>query len=145
MSLLIRKATPEDFEQVHQLILAFATFIKTPEKVSITADQMVKDQDIFNCIVAVSNLEIVGFATYFFPYHSWSGKAIYLDDLYVKEDYRDQNIGNSLFDKVKEIGKTTNCVKMKWQVSSWNKKAIAFYKSKGANIDDTEINCDLTL
>ena len=50
-----------------------------------------------------------------------------------------------LFDKIMEIGKKENCYKMKWQVSNWNNKAQEFYKSKGAIIDDVEINCDLTL
>ncbi|GAA4272178.1 GNAT family N-acetyltransferase [Aquimarina gracilis] len=145
MTVEIRKALPNDFEEVHRLIKEFATFIKTPEKVKITPEQMVKDQGIFNCLVAIDEDEIIGFATYFFSYYSWTGKAIYLDDLYVKDAYRGDGIGTQLFDKVIEKGKEENCYKMKWQVSNWNNKAQEFYKSKGAIIDDVEVNCDLIL
>ncbi len=145
INLEIRKANPSDFKKVHELIVEFATFIKTPEKVLITPDQMTEDQDIFNCLVATSGNEIIGFATYFFSYYSWTGKAIYLDDLYVKNDYRGKGIGNTLFDRVIEIGKSESCFKMKWQVSNWNAKAQEFYKSRGAEIDNVEINCDLVL
>lgn len=136
MEIEIRKATPDDFEEVYNLIMEFATFIKTPEKVMITPEQMIEDHEFFNCIVASNNKNLIGFATFFFSYYSWSGKAIYLDDLYVLEDHRGMGIGTLLFDKVISIGKEENCRKIKWQVSNWNHKAQEFYKSRGAVIDD---------
>jgi GNAT superfamily N-acetyltransferase len=81
----------------------------------------------------------------FFAYYSWTGRAVYLDDLYVVEPYRGAGIGNRLFDTVYNLGKKEGCRNMKWQVSSWNSKAIAFYKQKGAKIDDIEINCNLKI
>ncbi|MCI4671927.1 MAG: GNAT family N-acetyltransferase [Bacteroidia bacterium] len=145
MNISIRLATETELSRVHQMILDFAKFIKKPEMVYITPEQMVKDKDIFKCLIAVEGKEIVGFATYFFAYYSWSGKAVYLDDLYVEEKYRGKGIGTLLFDRVMEVGKEANCFKMKWQVSSWNAKAQEFYRAKGAIIDDAEINCDLKL
>ncbi len=46
---------------------------------------------------------------------------------------------------LKAIGEKAGCTKMKWQVSQWNTKAQVFYKSLGAVIDVTEINCELVL
>jgi hypothetical protein len=43
------------------------------------------------------------------------------------------------------LAKQEQCKKVRWQVSGWNSNAIAFYKKMGANIDSTEINCDLVL
>ena len=145
MSIKIRKAQHQDFLDIHRLIMEFATFIRTPEKVSITPQQMIKDQNMFKCMLAEVDGEIVGFATFFFAYYSWTGKAIYLDDLYVTDNYRGQGVGKLLFEEVLLIGKKEGCYKMKWQVSNWNDKAQEFYKSKGAVIDDTEINCDLII
>jgi GNAT superfamily N-acetyltransferase len=145
MTLDIRKAKTTDFEEIHSLIKEFAEFIKTPEKVITTPSQMNNDKDYFNCFIAVDKNKIIGFATYFIAYYSWTGKAIYLDDLYVLEKYRGQGIGNKLLDKVIETAKSENCKKVKWQVSNWNEKAIEFYKIRGATIDEVEINCDLTL
>jgi GNAT superfamily N-acetyltransferase len=145
MTLDIRKAKTTDFEEIHSLIKEFAEFIKTPEKVITTPSQMNNDKGYFNCFIAVDKNKIIGFATYFIAYYSWTGKAIYLDDLYVLEKYRGQGIGNKLLDKVIETAKSENCKKVKWQVSNWNEKAIEFYKIRGATIDEVEINCDLTL
>lgn len=145
MNVIIRPALSKDFVEVHRLLKTFATFIKKPEQVIITPEQMIEDQEFFNCLVAIHQQKIIGFATYYFAYYSWTGKAIYLDDLFVLDQFRGQNIGSQLFDEVVKIGKTHNCYKMKWQVPNWNTKAQAFYKSKGALIDDVEINCDLLL
>ena len=145
MKIIIRAAKSSEFVDIHNLIKEFSEFIKTPEKVKITPEQMVLDEKYFKCLIATDGNVILGFATYFFAYYSWTGKAIYLDDLYVRQKYRGQGIGSKLLDQIIEIGKTEDCYKVKWQVSKWNKKAQEFYKSRGAIIDDTEINCDLEL
>ena len=145
MTIEIRKAETIDFSQIYSLIKEFASFIETPEKVITTPSQMIQDKDYFHCFVAVDKDEVVGFSTYFIAYYSWTGKTIYLDDLYVLENYRGLGIGNKLLDKIIETAKTENCKKVRWQVSNWNNKAIEFYKKRGATIDEVEINCDLRL
>ena len=145
MNIQIRKAEPIHFAEIYKLIMEFAVFINTPQKVFITPEQMANDKDYFNCLIALDNDKIVGFATYFTAYYSWTGKAIYLDDLYVLETHRKLGIGNKLFDEVIKIAKTENCKKVRWQVSNWNTKAIEFYKRRGATIDQVEINCDLII
>ena len=135
-----------DFPAIFTLIKEFSIFQGTPEKVSITAEQMQENKELFNCLVAeTKDKHIVGFASFFFAYYSWSGKALYLDDLYVKETFRNQAIGKILFDAVLVYAKNNHCNKMRWLVSKWNTNAIGFYKSIGANIDETELTCDLTL
>lgn len=141
----IRKAEPTDFEQVYSLIREFAEFIKTPDQLHNSPAQMLEDQQYFNCLIAVDGEKLVGFATYFFAYYSWTGRSIYLDDLYVTQKYRGAGIGSKLFDEVIELGKQNNCRKMRWQVSNWNAKAIEFYRSRGAAINNVEINCSLEL
>jgi len=146
MDLTIRKATEEDFPGILLLINEFAAFQKTPEKVIITLDQMINEKEYFQCFVAeAGDDEIAGFATFFIVYYSWSGKAVYLDDLYVKEDYRKQGIGKQLLETVINLARDQQCKKVRWQVSGWNTNAIEFYKKIGATIDKTEINCDYLL
>ena len=146
MEITIRPANEMDFPEIFSLITEFSIFQGTPEKVSITVDQMQENKELFNCLVAeTKDKHIVGFASFFFAYYSWSGKALYLDDLYVKETFRNQAIGKMLFDAVLVYAKNNHCNKMRWLVSKWNTNAIGFYKSIGANIDETELTCDLTL
>ncbi|RAI99684.1 diamine N-acetyltransferase [Chitinophaga skermanii] len=139
----IRIAEPRDYPRIIALIQEFAAFIGTPGKVSVTVESMERDQAIFNGLVAEENGDIIGFATYFFAYYSWSGKALYLDDLFVQETYRGRNIGTQLFDQVLTIARSQGCVKMRWQVSRWNEAAKAFYVKRGAVLDEVEMNCDI--
>jgi len=142
MEVIIRRANEEDFPEIVTLIKEFSIFQGTPEKVMITVDQMREDKHLFQCLVAEENKEIVGFATYFFAYYSWTGKALYLDDLYVKEAFRKQGIGRRLLSEVIDLANRQDCKKVRWQVSKWNLNAIEFYNSIGATIDEVEINCD---
>jgi GNAT superfamily N-acetyltransferase len=144
---IIRRSTAADIPAIFLLLKEFTTFQKTPEKLYVTEEQMKEDNDLFQCFVAedTTSGKIAGYACYSFVYYSWSGKALYLDDLYVKEDYRGQNIGTILMKSVIDFAKTNKCKKMRWQVSNWNKDAQVFYRKLGAVIDDIEINCDLTL
>ena len=142
----IRAAVPDDFPRIHTLIREFAAFQKTPEKVSITPSEMLADKDVFKCLVAEKNDGgIIGFATFFFAYYSWSGKALYLDDLYIQQEYRNQNAGTRLMDAVLRFARESDCKKVRWLVSGWNSDAIAFYKKMGAEIEEGEYICDLKL
>lgn len=146
MNITIRKASVQDFPTIFSLIKEFSIYQKTPGKVTTSLDQMVRDESIFQCLVAENDdKEIVGFATFFFTYYSWSGKGIYLDDLYVKDVYRKRAIGQKLLNAIINIAKEEHCKKVRWQVSGWNKNAIDFYKKMGAVVDGTDINCDLPI
>ena len=146
MNITIREIKADDFPGLITLFTEFATFEKTPEKMTNTVDRMTVEQEFFNGFVALNDSEeIVGYVTHFFAYYTWIGKSLYMDDVYVKEEFRGHGIGTELINKVIEYAKTTNCQKVKWQVSEWNKPAIEFYKSLGASIDSVESNCDLLL
>jgi GNAT superfamily N-acetyltransferase len=145
MTISIRMAAKADFPAVYELFREFAVFQKTPEKLYITLEQLIEDEQYFQCLVAETGDRIVGFASFFIAYYSWTGKGVYLDDLYVKEDSRKYGIGKQLLNGVIELAKTEKCKTVRWLVSRWNANAIEFYKSIGAQIDDTEMTCVLPL
>ena len=145
-NITIRQFTEQDIEAIYELIQQFAAFQKSEDKVLITVEQMKRDKELFQCLVAENTgKNIIGFASYFYAYYSWSGKAIYLDDLYVQPTHRKQGIGTALLNGIVQLGRDTNCIKVRWQVSNWNKNGIDFYRRFGATIDEVEINCDYLL
>jgi GNAT superfamily N-acetyltransferase len=146
MNYTIRPIYTEDYSELISLFAEFATFEKLPEKMTNSVERMIAEQNYFNGFVAINDFgKIVGYATYFFAYYTWIGKSLYLDDLFVKAEFRGQNIGTKLINEVINFAKVTNCHKVRWQVSEWNKPAIEFYKSLGASIDNVESNCDLII
>ena len=143
MKFTIREATEKDFPGILGLIKELAEFEKAPEKVTNTVEQMLDEKDRFSCFVAeLESGEIVGMALYFIAYYTWVGKSLYLDDLYVKEAFRQHKIGSALLSRVFESALAENCKRVRWQVLRWNEPAIRFYEKAGALIDGEWLNCD---
>lgn len=145
VAIAVRPATQNDFPALIALFTEFAVFEKLPHKMINTVDKMMKEKELFHGFVAEEEGEILGYVTYFFTYHTWSGKCLYMDDLYVREPHRKQGIGKMLLDRVIDFARESDCYKLRWQVSCWNTNAQEFYKSMGAEIDNVEWNCDLLL
>jgi GNAT superfamily N-acetyltransferase len=147
-SVIIRPGTATDVPAAFALVQELALFEKAPHEVENTAQQMVKDgfgeNPIFGFLVAELENQIVGISFYYFRYSTWKGKRLYLEDLFVTEQYRGKGIGKLLFDATIEIARTSNCNGMSWQVLDWNTPAIDFYNKYGAQLDAEWVNCSLT-
>ncbi len=142
MAIIIRKGEEKDFPVLMGLIKDLASFEKMPDEVKNSLEQMMQEKELFRFFIAEENGEILGTAIYFFAYSTWVGKTLYLEDLYVKPEYRRKKVGTMLLRKIFKLAKYENCKRVRWQVLSWNKDAIAFYKKHGAKISDQWFNCD---
>ena len=144
MEIEIRKATVDDIPAIFGLIQELAVFENGLENVTNSVEQMKAEKDFFDCYVAENNGEIIGMALYYFVYYTWVGKALYLDDLYVKEAYRGKGIGKKLMQKMMEVARDEKCHRMRLQVLNWNSKAIDFYRKTGFTVDQEWYNCDIS-
>jgi len=146
MEISIRPAVLSDYPNILELFREFSVYQKLPERMKNSLEKMNEEQDYFHCFVAeTEDKEIIGYATWFYTYFTWSGKGMYIDDLFVKPEYRGTGIGKMLLNKIIDLARESKCHKLRWQVSWWNKPAIEFYEKMGAEIDDLEKNCDLNL
>jgi GNAT superfamily N-acetyltransferase len=144
MNTELRPIAEQDFEALLALFQEFAFFEKLPEKMTNSLAQMRVEKAYLNGFVALNEQhEIAGYVTFFFGYYTWTGKSLYMDDLYVRPQYRGCGVGTQLIHAVIDFAKAEQCKKLRWQVSEWNQPAIDFYKSLGATIDSVESNCDL--
>ena len=133
--------------QVMNLINELALFEKEPASVINTTSQLEKDfkTKLFNFFVVELENTVIGFALCYYRYSTWKGKCLFLEDFYIQEKYRSQGIGAQLFDAVINNGKQEKCTLLNWQVLDWNKRAIDFYKLKGADISEIWYNGTLKL
>lgn len=142
MEVTIRNATEHDFPNVLSLIRELADFEKSPDDVTNSVELMKKEKEYFNCIVAEGpENEIIGMSVYFYAYYTWVGKSLYLEDIYVKEQYRKSGVGKALISKIFEIARAEDCKRVRWQVLNWNQNAIEFYRKCGAGINSEWLNC----
>ena len=143
MKYTIRVAEEKDYPGIIELIKELAEFERALGKVINTPEYMEKEKDLFGCFLAIDeNEKIIGMALYFYAYFTWVGKSLYLDDLYVRPEYRENGIGTALLDKIFKLARKENCRRLRWQVLNWNEQAINLYRKVGATIDNEWINCD---
>ncbi len=140
----IREAKPEDIPQVYHLIRELAEFERALPEVENTVEQLRADgfgkHPLYGLYVAQQQTDLIGMALYYYRYSTWKGKTLYLEDLYVKPDFRGLGIGQRLLEKLARKALDENCQRMQWQVLDWNESAIAFYRQLGADFDAEWIN-----
>ena len=148
MKTLIREGIKEDLPKVLELINELADYEKALEEVTITLEDLENDgfgdTSYFSFLVAEHNKTIIGMSFYFIRYSTWKGKFLYLEDFIVKEEFRNQGIGNLLFEATINICKKKSLNGMIWQVLDWNTPAINFYKKYGARISTDWYNGTLS-
>ena len=127
-------------EQDVALILDFIKDLAEYEKMS---DMVVADEDLLRewifekkkaeVLFALEDGKEVGFALFFHNFSTFLGRAgIYLEDLYVKPDYRGHGHGKALIKKLAAIACERGCGRLEWSCLDWNKPSIDFYLSLGA-------------
>jgi ribosomal protein S18 acetylase RimI-like enzyme len=138
MEFNIRDVKEEDLPSVLQLIHELAAFEKASYEVKVTIEELINDfkNKLFNCLIAESNIEIVGIALYYNRYSTWKGKTIHLEDLIVTHNNRGKGIGKGLLDAIVAKAKSEKLRRVEWNVLDWNTPAIEFYKNVGANVLD---------
>ncbi len=143
----IRQGTPDDVGAVLQLIKELAAYEKALEEVQINKAQLLADgfgeKPLFGLLVVEVEQTIVGFALYFYRYSTWKGKLLYLEDLYLKPEARQQQLGTRLFEALTQIARKEKCQRIVWQVLEWNEPAIKFYEKIGAKFDGEWVNAYL--
>ncbi len=136
-SLTIRPARPDEAGLVHKFILGIAKYEKLSHDVEATVEDI--QEALFGehpgAEVIFAFLENVpaGFALFFHNFSTFVGrKGLYLEDLFVKPEFRGKGVGKSLLLALVKLAKERKCGRMDWVALGWNKTAIDFYESLGA-------------
>lgn len=133
----IRPATVADVPIVLALIRELAEYEKLLHEV-VATEALVQaalfgPKPVAECALACVSGGPVGFALYFHNYSTFMGRAgLYLEDLFVRPEYRGQGIGEALLRYLARIAVERGCARMEWAVLNWNKRAIGFYERMGA-------------
>ena len=134
---MIRPARAADAADIYQLIHELAAYEKAPQEVVATLADI--EQTLFGnnptafCHVAEEDGQIAGIAIWFLNYSTWLGKpGIYLEDLYVRPDFRGKGLGLSLMKELARICVERGYQRFQWWVLDWNEPSINFYTSIGA-------------
>ena len=83
-------------------------------------------------------------ALFYNRYSTWKGKSLYLEDLYIRPEFRGNGLGMMGMQWLAQYAVETKCYRFEWQVLDWNTPAINFYHKYGAEISSAWLNGKLT-
>ncbi len=135
-NLTFRYAQPKDVPLILQMIKSLADYEKMADQVVATEAlleewlfQRKKAEVIFGMIDGAE----VGFALFFHNFSTFLGRAgLYLEDLYVKPQYRGRGFGKGMMRKLAQIAVERGCDRLEWSCLDWNQPSIDFYLSLSA-------------
>ncbi len=141
LSYKIRPALEEDLPVLMDLIKQLAVYEKLIDSYTATLELYRKygfgEDAIFGALLvektAGEGPDCLGVALYYYTYSTFTGKpTLYLEDIFVPEEYRGRGIGTGLLVELAKIAVEKGCARIDWIVLDWNKPSWDFYKNLGA-------------
>jgi GNAT superfamily N-acetyltransferase len=135
--LTIRPATISDTTLILDLVRELAVYERAPDAVKAAEADFARDgfgaAPKFRVVIAEWDATAAGFALFFYNYSTWEGRpGLYLEDLYVRPEFRGRGIGKELLRHLAQIAVRDNCARFEWHVLDWNEPSLRFYESLGA-------------
>ena len=135
-----RYAKKGDAGLILDFINGLAEYENLPDEVIATEellDEWIFEKKKAEVIFALEDGKEVGFALFFHNFSTFLGRAgIYLEDLFVKEEYRGKGYGKGLLQKLAQITLERDCGRLDWSCLDWNQPSIDFYLSLEAEALD---------
>lgn len=136
MSVSFRCAEPKDTALILDFINGLAEYEKMQADVVATKEllqEWIFEKEKAEVIFAMEDGVEVGFALFFHNFSTFLGRAgIYLEDLFVKPEYRGRGYGKAILQKLAKIAVERGCGRLEWSCLDWNQPSIDFYLSLGA-------------
>lgn len=135
--LSIRSADIKDAPLLLTLIRELAEYDRVSHEASVTEEEIARDgfgpNRKFRAVIAEWDGQVAGYAVFFEFYSTFQGRAgLFIDNLFVRPDFRKHGIGKALLAHVAGIAWNEKYFCMRWEVLDWNTSAIEFYSKMGA-------------
>ena len=133
----IRPASEDDVPIILSFIKELAEYERLSHEVIATEDALREclfgERRFAEVVIGYYGNEPVGFALFFYNFSTFLSKpGIYLEDLYVKPEFRRRGYGRALLLYLARLAKERGCGRFEWSALDWNEPAINFYKNLGA-------------
>ena len=131
-----RFAQPEDTPLILEFIRELAEYEHMQSDVVATEAllrEWIFEKGKAEVLFAVAEGKAVGFALFFHNFSTFLGRAgIYLEDLFVKPQYRGRGLGKGLLRELAKLTLARGCGRLEWSCLNWNRPSIDFYLSLNA-------------
>ncbi|CAN9360326.1 unnamed protein product [Alternaria sp. RS040] len=148
----VRHASREDVPTILALIQELALYENASDKVDSTEEILTRTLAHYDpststfsegfartLLLTDPDGTVAGMALYFYNYSTWTGvPGIYLEDLFVKENYRKKGYGKRLLKELAGEVLKVGGKRLEWSCLTWNEPSLQFYQSEavGAQTKD---------
>jgi len=137
MKVQITQAKKQDCPTILEFIRELAVYEKLEHEV--VTDVAMLEKSLFGAKPAAEVLFLeedshkVAIAIFFHNFSTFLGRpGLYLEDLFVKPECRGRGYGKRLLTYLAKLALERGCGRFEWWVLDWNKPALDFYRSLGA-------------
>jgi GNAT superfamily N-acetyltransferase len=138
----ISPASEEDVPLILSFVRELAGYERLLHEVSATEDllrfHLFGERRGAEVVIGQHANEPAGFALFFHTFSTFLDRpGIYLEDLYVRPEFRGNGIGRAMLVYLAGLAKERDCGRLEWSVLDWNEPAIRLYRGIGAvSMDD---------
>ncbi len=129
--LKFRPGNPDDAQTLVGMINSMAKADKFPELDIDAQHRLIRDafeKKRFELVFAEWQGVVAGYAAYFLGYSTFEARpTIFIDDLFVKNEYRGRHVAFELFRYILKEAKRIECGRVEWRVIQGNEEAFGFY------------------
>lgn len=139
----LRPARPDDIAVLLELIHGLAEYERLTHLFENTPERLAEAlfgkppaaEALLAWAVSGDTQDAAGFALFFHNYSTFLGRrGLYLEDLFVRPEYRGRGCGKALLIAVAQIAVQRDCGRFEWAVLDWNVSAQRFYQGFGAEV-----------
>lgn len=132
----VRLADPADTPLLLQLITEMGNQERMP--VFTSEERLAEDgfgsPPKFHAFIAHAGIRVAGYALAFNCYSSFRGSGLFLEDLFVRDEFRGKGVGHALLSRVAASAAELGCFGIMFNVLDWNERALKFFEKAGASV-----------
>ena len=125
-------ATEHHCDSIMTMIKELAAYERMSDSVKLSSKQLREDlkNGFLSCIVALVEAEVIGFALYVSTVDIFLGNRIYLEDFFVKAEYRGNGIGSKIWNQLKTNAADQSCTGIDFSLLRWNTPSEKYYMNR---------------
>ncbi|WP_261798068.1 GNAT family N-acetyltransferase [Campylobacter peloridis] len=131
MKFEICESKKEDLAEILELLKELAIHENMLDEVKCTTKELEESFFVNNYAKALSlkvDGKIIGYVMYFFTFSSfWGRGGLYLEDIYIKPEFRSRGYAKAVFRYLAKICKEKNLKRLEWVCLNDNDLGINFY------------------
>jgi GNAT superfamily N-acetyltransferase len=143
MAITVRKIEAIDVGAVVSLMREFAEYENLGEYCTVTRERlnaaMFGERAFVEGLIALDYEKPIAYALFYPSFSTFRGeRGLFLEDIYVSDEYRRHNLGEKMLREIARIAKQSGCERIDFHVLDWNSPAVNFYLKHGAERNDDD-------